>query len=811
MAGPAVGMILGDLGADVIKVERPGTRRRLDPMTAILDRGKRCIVVNLKTSAGLALVRRLAEQADVLIENFRPGTITRLGLDPERMVARNRGLCFLSLPGFSVRDSERAGLRAFEGVIAAAAGLFTERGPNHALRAKGPAFVPMPMASAYGAAFGTLAVLAALYGRLSDGHGEIIEVPLYNALLEGFSYNHFEIASLPERYIDLRAHALRQRDIRTGNPLPEAELQRLIDPLYRSYRCADGRFFYLATPSHRGLVRRTLDMLGLWPELAALGVPTDDPYLPSTSWQAPDEGSIFALPKLARRWTDWLYDRASARFAELPASAWEEQARAAGACGTVIASSQEWLSSSHARDAGLILELDDPLLGRIDQPGPVVWFPEFGSVFRMRPRRYVDAAAIDWLMHAMPFPAPSENQPPRPALSGVRVLDLANVIAGPTIAGVLGRFGAEVVKLDNVTPGFDPFITVVLGLQAGRGKRSALLDLTSPGGGAAFERLLSRVDLVTFNGTLRQLGSLGIDIARLRRRDRPVCLLQVSAFGGPKVGARSEDKGVDEVLQAATGVMSRLSDHALPPEEFAHFGSIDVLTGVCGAVGALAALIEAASSGRGAWAATSLAVGGQLVQLPFMWAGRDVGQPEDPAGSDRLGHHWGRRIYRVADGWIFLAADPDQRGVILAALGATGSEVDDAAALEVALASLSTIEIGRRLAGLDIGLHRLADYAELRRRHRVEPSEEASALRTGNAAFVHYPSHPLGCALTLVAQCAIRTGRRPLIVTAPPTKYGADTRAVLSEVGMNDGEIDTLLRAGAAAEAWPNHDRFLPI
>src|SRR5215470_4851942 len=115
LAGPAVGMILADLGAEVIKVARPDQRpSRLD---AVLDRGKRVVALDLKDAAGRDMARALAADADVVIENFRPGVMERLGLGADELMLRNEALVHLSLPGFSHLDRQRAGMPGWEGII----------------------------------------------------------------------------------------------------------------------------------------------------------------------------------------------------------------------------------------------------------------------------------------------------------------------------------------------------------------------------------------------------------------------------------------------------------------------------------------------------------------------------------------------------------------------------------------------------------------------------------------------------------------------------------------------------------------------
>jgi len=729
LAPQMVGLALADIGADVIRCGTPGEA----PLSAALERGKRVVDI----SADSETLRELARGADVVIEPDGASTSLADAIQPTAIR--------LSLPAFPTRDLRFAGKASDEGTVMAAAGVLAERGPSNRLRGLGPALMPMPIASAYAAAFGTLGVVAGVFGRQESGRGDAIEVSLFGALMEGFSYNHLKIDDLPLRYVDPRGSA--------GDAvLPlEEQVQALIDPMYRAFLCADDVWFYIATPPHRGIVERLLRLLGLWDSLLAEGLPTDDPYLSTRDWKDSADGSIFGYPQLAPRWRRRLRADIAKVIRAHPVAYWEEQFAGHGLCGSRVQSSAAWLASPEARAAGLAIELDDPLAGPMICAGPFAWA---GGSVAPRPREIVSAAGLAWRKAAWPIPAPGAQ---KPFLSGVRVLDLCNVIAGPTVAGCLTRFGAEVVKIDSTRPNFDPFITVVLSLQSARGKASLLLDLASDEGQATLARMTAAADLVTFNGPQAQIDALGLEIGRLAGFNPSIVLAQVSAFGGPIFAPPAGRKGVDEVLQAATGVMHRLQPQNAPPEEYAHYGTIDVATGVWGAVAAVAGLIKARATGQGGKVGTSLAAGAAAVQMPFLWASKAKGPAPDPVGTNSP-----------------------------AAVGTGRIEADAYVAPD-----------GKREA--------LARYADLRRRLALEGTEERTAI-----GFVRHADHPGGRPIELVTQCAITCSEAPLVVPDHPRKYGSDTAKVLARFGITEDEIAHLLACGTVAESWPNHDQFLP-
>jgi crotonobetainyl-CoA:carnitine CoA-transferase CaiB-like acyl-CoA transferase len=176
--GPSVGVILADLGADVIKVEPEGgdqTRTLLGSGSGyfpMFNRNKRSICLNLKSEDGLATARKLAQRADILIENFRPGTLERLGLGYEALSAENPGLIYCSAKGFLNGPYENR--TALDEVTQMMGGLAYMTGPpGRPLRA-GSSVVDIT-----GGMFGVIGVLAALERRHRTGKGGEVKCALY--------------------------------------------------------------------------------------------------------------------------------------------------------------------------------------------------------------------------------------------------------------------------------------------------------------------------------------------------------------------------------------------------------------------------------------------------------------------------------------------------------------------------------------------------------------------------------------------------------------------------------------------------------
>jgi CoA:oxalate CoA-transferase len=202
-AGPYAAFLLAMAGADVIKIESPNgdmSRRRGrdgDYPFRALNGCKRGVVLNLKTERGRELLLQLAEQADVLVENFAPSVMTRLGLGPDVFLARNSRLVYASGTGFG-RSGPQAGGRALDLTIQAMSGVMSATGERGGppLKAGVPVADFMAGAHLYGG------ILSALVGRARTGRGRVVEVSMLEALFATLlpSAGHaYQTNSAPER------------------------------------------------------------------------------------------------------------------------------------------------------------------------------------------------------------------------------------------------------------------------------------------------------------------------------------------------------------------------------------------------------------------------------------------------------------------------------------------------------------------------------------------------------------------------------------------------------------------------------------
>ena len=189
LAGPYATMLLADLGAEVVKVERPGvgddTRAWGPPWTADgeatyflgVNRNKRSVALDLKTADGRAAALRLAARADVVIENFPPGTMERLGLGYEDVTVLNPSVVYASVTGFGRGGG--AGLPGYDLLVQAVGGLMSVTGPGPGE----PTKVGVALVDVVTGLHATIGILAALRHRERTGEGQRVEVNLLSSLL----------------------------------------------------------------------------------------------------------------------------------------------------------------------------------------------------------------------------------------------------------------------------------------------------------------------------------------------------------------------------------------------------------------------------------------------------------------------------------------------------------------------------------------------------------------------------------------------------------------------------------------------------
>jgi crotonobetainyl-CoA:carnitine CoA-transferase CaiB-like acyl-CoA transferase len=817
VAGPATAAMLGDQGAEVIRIDPPGGPRWQSPAMDTLNRRKKSIVLDLKKSQDLTIAHQLIATADVLIENFRPGVMTKLKLGPEAAHAINPQLVYVSLPGFAAEDKERAHLQAWEGIISAASGQFTDMGLNRILMGINPSFSPLTLASGYASVLGATSVSAALYARETTGQGDYIEVPIASVLSEGLVYNSMNIEDCPRRYLSLREHEIARRQ-KAGEPfnMTYDQLQAFMDPFYKSYFCADGRPVYVVCSCHVDHSHKALKTMDLLDEVLDAGLPElDDWYASSSTWPKGVDCALGLYP-MSKKWADYVSELMKKRFLEKTSFAWEKIFAETNVPVTAHRTTEEWLNSEHALASGLVHEIDDPTHGKKKQAGPVAWLSSSVALagegdVAPKPdqhRNEILTGIADQVVETKPGGTMTNVTP---FLKGVKILDMTNVIAGPTVAHTLGRFGAEVIKVYPTKPTFDPWNTVLIGLQVHQGKRSILADIKTEKGRGILKRLIEWADVLAFNGPERQLHELNIDPESLKAINPAIIPFYLDAWGGPKNGPRSDDVGYDDLVQASTGIMARFGGAINTPEEHAHLGTIDVLTGFAGAFAIATALYKHRKTGVPDVARTSLAAAGQMLQSPFTYDYENRPPFNEPSGRNIKGYGPFYRCYQAQDGWFFLATKEEsvERFESVAELKGSSQKTPDELEkfLSNQFANRETAYWIEALTKIDIGAVELGAMAKLRERY-LSSDEIAPHASGGTYQFTRYDNHPSGHRIDIISPCSVRPKYSNLTVTPPAEKYGRETKEILVELEFSDEEISQMLDLGVVSESWG--EQYLP-
>jgi crotonobetainyl-CoA:carnitine CoA-transferase CaiB-like acyl-CoA transferase len=219
LAGPWCGQILADLGANVIKIERPGVgddtrswgppylKDTLGCETAEsayylgANRGKQSVAIDIAKPEGQELVRKLAAQCDVLIENYKAGDLERYGLGYERLKKDNPGLIYCSITGFG-QTGPMSHVAGYDFIIQGIGGLLSITGERDDLPGGGPQKVGVAVADITTGMYATVAILAALSYRTQSGQGQYIDMALLDtqvAMIANMNMNYLVSGKVPKR------------------------------------------------------------------------------------------------------------------------------------------------------------------------------------------------------------------------------------------------------------------------------------------------------------------------------------------------------------------------------------------------------------------------------------------------------------------------------------------------------------------------------------------------------------------------------------------------------------------------------------
>lgn len=340
LAGPHAGQMLGDLGARVIKVENPasGDDSRSwgppfvgpedDPQATYFfscNRNKESIALNLKDDGDKEVLAQLIERADVLVENFRGGVLTRLGFSTERCMELNPRLVILSITGFG-HDGPEASRAGYDQIAQGEAGLMslTGSGPDDMQK------VGVPIADLLSGIYGSYGVLAALLERERTGRGKVVRTSL--------------IAGM----VGVHAFQGTRATVAGENPAPGGNHHPSLSP-YGLFHCKGGA------------VQISVGNQNLWHKLcAAFDIDPETQGMATNAERVANRPAVISVIE--------------ERFRDYTAEELLEKLAAAGIPSGIVRSLQEVYQWEQALSQGLKISVEHPVLGEIDLPGPPLRF-----------------------------------------------------------------------------------------------------------------------------------------------------------------------------------------------------------------------------------------------------------------------------------------------------------------------------------------------------------------------------------------------------------------------------------------------------
>ena len=542
MPGALCTLVMADYGAEVVKVEPPGGDPfRFQPAWISWNRGKKGIVLDLSTTEGREQVIHLAGEADVVVESFRPGDMADWGLDYDTLSQLYPRLVYCSITGFGQKGPLRR-VKGYEGVVAAKAGrmLNLEGQPNR----DGPVYSAVHTGSWHASQAAVRGILGALRVRDECGRGQWVQTSIVQALASPHDNNVGDGGLVNMQ--------LRRRD-------PER---------------------FPARPRGRGLSSigyvpvRTGD--GTWLQHANQRVPHIQGHLKAIGLEGLLEDERFAkVPGINFENQELLRREILEKQLEKSADEWMEIYLADGNIAA-----EPYRNSVQAMDHpavvanGTVVTIDDPRVGPMRTLAPLVDFkdtpgkpsgpaPDVGQhnaeVLGRLPQQSASVSAA----------SPEANGADVAAhpLSGITVLDLATIQAGPYGAALLADLGARVIKVDatdrRLDEGRRSTAQAMADARTYAGKEGIQIDLQTPEGKEIIHKLIARADVLAHNFRLGVPERLQIDWETCRKINPRMIHVWMGTYG--EHGPHARRPGAHPIPGAIMGGAMRQMGRGMPP------------------------------------------------------------------------------------------------------------------------------------------------------------------------------------------------------------------------------------------------------
>lgn len=618
IAGPYCTKLLADFGAEVIKIERPhdgDPARRVGPflgddphpekslLFSHLNLNKKSVLLDLKSSSGREAVKRLVREADILVENFRPGTMEKFGLSYDVLKKINPQLVMTSITNFGQTGPYRD-FKASELVFA---------GIGHDMYSTGmPGRHPLKLGGSclqYQAGhMAAVATLAAYWTRRQQGFGQYIDVSIQEVLAADTDHKTTQLVCFA--YSGMAMTTL------TVGRLDPREIVSDITPT-GVYPCKNG---YIRVAGGYMFWDR---FVKIFPELAA-------------QYEFPQGVlDVTNKPLVDAMWYEWCAERTKEEIMEI--------CQKAKYFGMAINTPQDAVESPQFRERGFWVEVEHPVTGKQLYPGDPVHMQATPWVVRSPAPilgQHTDEV-LNKLSTAAPVPsgvieatedrpAPPPEKPRRP-LEGVRVVEMAVIWAGPTAAWLMGLLGADVIHIDNphhfpdwgrlfitwptagqlAEPsgranfpegkvGARPWNRIAFSTRALWNRMSCCVDVNKPEGKEVFKRLISKADIFFENNGATAMEHLGLGHEVLMGINSHLICINMPAWG--RNGPYKDYVGWGAMHQALAGEewIRGYNDGEHPSHNTFRY-HMDSTSAAMAVYAAILGLLQRKKTGKGQW------------------------------------------------------------------------------------------------------------------------------------------------------------------------------------------------------------------
>ena len=642
MSGSLATMLMADNGAEVIKAEPPsGDRYRSMPAWLMWNRGKKSVVLDLESAEGRGAAQQLAQQLDVVIENFRPGHADRLSIGYDDLARLNPGLVYCSITALGSKGAHR-NLKHYDAILQAKAGAFLRRQPS-ALPGN-PEYWARPY-GAYGAAnLAVQGIIGALLVRDKTGSGQRVETSLYQGLT----------------CHDISGSLSAQAQLGLANKdLAAAAGGATINVVYLVVRCKDGRWLQMTNTAAR--------LFPNWMRAIGLEHIYDDPRFKGAPFTFPSEEDRAELRRMMLE-----------KMLERTVDEWMPILKQHDVGGDLSLTTQEAMDHPQILGEGGVVEIEDPSVGKMRQIGPLVQFSETPAETKepapllgqhteevlasLKGAARAAAKARDGVQA-------SQGMPKHP-LEGVLILDFASWLAAPAASGLMADLGARVIKIEG--PRGDEFRRTSRGMgRTHDGKESLVVDLKSEEGRQLIKPLIEKADVLLHN--LRDgADQLGIDYETVRKINPRTLYVYASSYGSRGPGAGRPAFGPVASAMSGGQRWSLGRGNEPPPSDvplsideiikysetilraFSSGGSPDITSSIGVGTGIALGIYAQRRTGKGQYIETSMIMSNcYLCSEDFL---RYEGKPPRLEPDRELrGLHALHRLYRTSEGWLFLS------------------------------------------------------------------------------------------------------------------------------------------------------------